>query len=262
MIGRKSAVGLSLLCALAFCAFAASSAQAVKGTTVFGCQKVESGAQFSDAHCDTAKEGGAGFKHKEITPGTLTEVESNNEKTKNATTEHTTAVLEGEAFGIKTKIECTKSSTTGSLTNNAGPPMNASGTATVKYTECKEVLQKCKVAEPIEVKEAKAKTLVIKEAAPEEMGVEFQPKEAGKPFVVVTFSECANFLVNGKHEITGSAIGTPGGTANGKGATLVFTKAMTEKTLKFAGNPAPFESSETVKMKGSTEAVTLTTTAT
>lgn len=261
MIGRRSAIGISLLCALAFCAFAASSANAAKGTTVFGCQKVESGAQFSDAHCDTAKEGGAGFKHKEIAQGSLTEIESNNEKTKNATTEHTPAVLEGEAFGIKTKIECTKSSTTGSLTNNLGPPMNASGTATVKYTECKEVLQKCKVAEPIEVKEAKAKTLVIKEAAPEEMGVEFNPKE-GTTFVVVTFSECNNFLVNGKHSITGSAIGTPGNAANGKGATLWFTKAMTEKTLKFAGNPAPFESVETVKMKGSTEAVTLTTTAT
>jgi hypothetical protein len=257
-MNRRAVAGLSLLCAFAFCAFSAPSAFAA-GTTVFECKSTTEGATFTDAHCDVPKEpaGGAGFIHKEVAPGTVTEIESNNEKTASATTASTPAILESEALGVKVKIECKKTATTGTLTNNAGPPMNASGSATVKYTECKELLQGCTVAEPITVN-AKAETKII---AAEEMGVEFKPA-TGTTFVTITLSNCSNFLVNGSHEVTGTAIGTPGGTPNGRGATLTFTKAMTEKTLKFAGNPAPFSSVETVKMKGTTTALALTTTAT
>jgi hypothetical protein len=258
-MNRRTVTGLSLLCVFAFCAFGAPSAFS-KGTTVFECKSVTEGAQFSDAHCDKAKEGGAGFKHVEVKPGTTTEIESSNEKTAGETTASTPAILESEALGIKIKIECQKASLTGSLTNNAGPPMNATGSGTSKYTECKELLQGCTVAEPIEVN-AKAETKVIKEAAPEEMGGEFKPL-MGTTFVVITLSKCNNFLVNGSHEVTGTAIGTPGGTPNGKGATLYFTKAMTEKTLRFAGNSASLEVVTTPRMKASTTSLVATTTAT
>jgi hypothetical protein len=260
MVGRRTVAGISLFCAVGLFAFAAPSAFAAKGTTVFRCESVFFGAQFEDVHCDNTKEGFSGFAHKEISPGSATELESNNEKTATSTTASTPAILEAEALGIKISIECKKSSAKGSVTNESGPPMKASGTGVVKYTECKELLQGCKVTEPIEF-EFKGFTKVIKESAPEEMGVEFTPL-SGTAWSPITLSNCANPLVNGTFELTGTVIGTLGGTPNGKGATLTFTKGMTEKTLKFFGNPAKFSSIETVKMKGSTETVTLTTTAT
>jgi hypothetical protein len=59
MYGRRAVVGLSLLCALVFCAFAAPSAQALKGTTITTCKQVGSGATFQDEHCTKQTMGAA-----------------------------------------------------------------------------------------------------------------------------------------------------------------------------------------------------------
>ena len=83
MIGRRATVGLSLLCALAFCAFAAQSASAAKAvnTTAFTC--VEGATKdFSDAHCDTKVTAGTGqYGHVVIPQGTTTEVVGENTTT-------------------------------------------------------------------------------------------------------------------------------------------------------------------------------------
>jgi hypothetical protein len=68
MSGRKAIVGLSLLCALVFCAFGAATASAAGGSTAFTCVKGAASADFEDEHCDKGKVGG-GFGHVEIAPG-------------------------------------------------------------------------------------------------------------------------------------------------------------------------------------------------
>jgi hypothetical protein len=84
MTGRRAVIGLSLLSALVFCAFAAPNAMALKGTTAFTCVHVLTGAQFAntDEHC--AKPVGGlteGFKHEEIAPNTKTKTTVSNTET-------------------------------------------------------------------------------------------------------------------------------------------------------------------------------------
>lgn len=67
MTGRRAIIGLSLLCALVFCASAAPSAMALKGTTLFTCIKATGGgAGFSDEHCTKSVASGASYEMKEI----------------------------------------------------------------------------------------------------------------------------------------------------------------------------------------------------
>jgi hypothetical protein len=88
MIGRRAVVGLSLLSALLFCAFAAQSASAAlktsTNTTGFTCVKgVTEKGDFKDEHCDETNVGKGAFKHELIPLNTTTEVEFSNEKSQN-----------------------------------------------------------------------------------------------------------------------------------------------------------------------------------
>ena len=95
------------------------------------------------------------------------------------------------------------------------------------------------------------------------MGMEFKPTGGGKTFSTITLegAECA--LKGKPFNVEGTAIATSGptGAANTNkwsGATTVFTKAMTEKTLKASEKFAWFEATTTVRMKGG-EPIALTT---
>jgi hypothetical protein len=68
---RQAMVSAGMLLALTVCINSAGSAAAA-GTTGFTCKAVSEGAQFSDAHC--LKAAGAGYKHVEVTAGTVTEL--------------------------------------------------------------------------------------------------------------------------------------------------------------------------------------------
>lgn len=274
MIGRRAIVGLSLLCALMFSAVAAQSASAVKGTTAFTCVAKAKG-DFSDAHCDTAVPAGTGtFGHVEIGEST-TELHVTNNKTKASTTEHTPATLKGEAFKVKTEIDCTKvegTSSTKNVKEGIDKVMANEGTFSVKYSECTVTkpnvggVHVCKVKEPIEASgTTTTRVQVIGEK--ETMGVEFKPV-AGKSFTEITYegAECSLKGLTAKVEGTALATGSrgPDNSVSSSGATLVFTDAMTTETLKFAGNPAGLDSTITVSMgnKEKTEnPITLTTTA-
>jgi hypothetical protein len=254
MIGRKATVGLALLCALLFSALAVQGASAA-GTTAYTCVKVPVG-EFGDPHCDNGPSGE--YEHELIPVEKTTEVTSHNQKTKNETKESTTAVLHAIKAGAQVTITCKKVHGTGSLTNTEeAKVMHAGGTVTVTYSEC-EVSnpKKCTVKQPI-VAEAKSKTW----EKGKEMGVEFSPKEAGKPFVNITL-EGAECGPKGTFEVLGSVIGTPGGTSEGKGATLYFNASKEEEELflkqkpitgmqklTFGGTPALLTSTETVEMK-------------
>jgi hypothetical protein len=254
MIGRRTVIGLSLLSALVFCAFAAQSASAAaaKNTTAFTCIAKAEG-DFKDAHCDEKVEPGKGsFAHAALT-GSPTEIQGTNEDTAG---NPTTAVLTGVAAGVPAEITCKTVHATGNIENKqTGTEHQIKGTLTTLFENCQvDKPAKCQVLVPIEVKAVyEGVEGALGGGAIDEMGVEFKPHE-GETFVQIVFgndAECA--LKNAKLKVTGTAIatGTPPPTKATKhtGVTSNFTKAMTEKTLKFAGNAASFELSTTVRMK-------------
>jgi hypothetical protein len=265
MTVRRSTIGLMLLCGLAFFAVAAPSAMA-KGTTAFTCEPVSVGAEFEDEHCDKAKAGGSGFKHTAIAAGVATEVSFTNEKTQNLTTEAFKVFLPGKFEGVAVEIVCEE------VTSGAGAAttlenkevegkMLAEGPAELKFGKCKvNKPEKCTVKEPI-VTKVKAKTKVIKETAPEEMGVEFTASGANLGEIEFKNKEAEVCPLNGKKAVvTGTFTATPEGIVNGKGATWAITAAMSN--LKFGTEVGKLETIVTARMAGiGGNPIVLTTTA-
>jgi hypothetical protein len=274
MIGRRAVIGLSLLCALLFSAFAVQSASAATtGTTAFTCVKVTGAAtgDFKDAHCDETNIGKGEYVHEPLTTNP-TAIESTNEKTKEKTLQSTPAVFKGEAALSKVEITCTTVKATGSIENGEeevggnkkhiirihnGEKGKVFSTT---YSGCtvQKPSTKCTVTDPVT---KKAGTVVVKATAvssetvgagKNEMGLVFSPA-AGTPFAELLFegAECA--LATGKgFPVEGSAVGTgtPVNTAISAGATVIFTEAMTKETLSFGGKAATFTSAVTTRMVG------------
>jgi hypothetical protein len=282
MIGRRAIVGLSLLCALAFCAFGASSASAAtKGVTAFTCApNVDTKGDFNDEHCDETVTAGTGkFTHVSL-PSNPTTVTVTNEKTQNKTSEPGHATLKGVLGGVKSEITCTEVHGHGSLENKlSGEQHSVVFSGKVIYKNCTMPLptnagkDRCKVKEPIEFEVTGNST---ENGA--EMGVLFNPKTPPN-FVGLTFEEGPGTKcpVAGKTvNATGNAEATSsqGATAE-HGATLEFTKAMTkgvecekgagkEKGVCLGGQSAEFSSTVTIKMLSVTggtpeNAISLTT---
>lgn len=261
-MARRSAVGLSLICALVFCALAAQSASAAEGknTTSFECVKGGGAKDFSDAHCDkNVGEGKGEYGHVVLPLNEKVTLKISNEKTKNETKEAASTVLKGTILGIKSEIVCNTVSGTGSLTNEepSSKVHRVKGTVEAKFSSCTAVKPAlgCKVKEPIEVS-SNVEGVEGLGTGKNEMGLEFKP--TGAHFSSVTLEGC--FLA-GTFNTDGTAIatGTPSNTAKWSGATSVFTAAMTKETLKLAGNPAEVESTTTVTRSSNGNAVALTT---
>lgn len=273
MIRRRATVGLFLLCALVFCAFAAQSAWAAAGnnTTAFTCVDVQPGTgPFEDEHCDKTHPSGKGnFAHKELESkiGQTTKIIATNAKTANQTKDSTPTVLKAEPFKVKTEISCEGVNGTGTL-GNTEPLTNVhkvSAKVTITHTKC-TVLKpaKCTIKEPFETV-AEVEGVEGLGAGKNEMGVEFKP-ESGKSFGSITL-EGAECVLNAKSfNIEGSAIATSGGesqAAKHHGATWVFTAAMTKETLKAAEKPAEVTAVLTIRMhptdNGTEKPIALTT---
>jgi hypothetical protein len=258
MIGRRAIVGLSLLSALLFCAFAAQSASAAaaKNTTAVTC--LEGGAKdFSDAHCDNAVAPGTGkFGHVAIGLETK-KITVTNAKTANNTTEAAPTILKGTVFGVKTEITCKTVSGEGSLTNSEPAAKTHHIIIIIKNCTVNKPALGCKVKEPIEVN-ATAAGVEELGAGKNEMGLEFKPA-SGEVFNEITIEGC---FIAGTFKTTGTAIGTgtPAPTAKHSGTTNVFTNAMTKETLKLGGNPAEVSSSTTVNVTGGNPVALTTTT--
>jgi hypothetical protein len=141
MTGRRAVIGLSLLCALAFSAIAATGASAENKTgTAFTCVPTEGGVGFSKEHCSAgdAVASGAKFKHveipptrkevvegKEVTVPNWVAVRSTNEKTATETKESTNAVLTASIGGLKAIITGKKVTVTGEILNFEDPVTKA-----------------------------------------------------------------------------------------------------------------------------------------
>jgi hypothetical protein len=255
MIGRRSTIGLALLCAFAFCAFAAQSAMAEKGvhavnTTAVTCVPSAEGF-FKDAHCDEKLASPTGkFEHAAISNDTTTEIEVSQTKT---------SKLKGTLAGVNTEVTCNKvKSVAGkSFIHNVEieKKHTVTGTVQVQFTEC-TVLKptKCVIKEPI-VTTATFEGVEELGINKDTMGVEFVGKNANKEFAELTFEnkgaeKCA--LLNGGKPfiVLGSVIatGTPPPKEKHAGATLNFN--MFPQTLEIGLKPAEFEGTFTTTMAG------------
>lgn len=283
MIGRKAVIGLSLLSALLFCAFAAQSASAAletsDNTTAFTCVSVPGTGDFEDEHCDnTDPQGDGNWDHELIPLDTTTEIDATNEKVTNSTKDSEPAVLSGTVFGVKSEISCAtvKNKTDESTIHNTEPVKGQhtfTGTVVVQYSKC-TVLKpaKCAVSEPIVATATLHGVEGLEGPTGEKnaMGVEFVGHGENETFATIEYKnkgeeKCA---LNGqKFKVQGKVIATSGPTTTEdqedpeSGATLVFTPEHKMQELTLGGNPATFTSIVTPKMAGAGgKAITLTTT--
>jgi hypothetical protein len=257
MIGRRAIIGLSLLSALVFCAFAAPNAMAVKGTTAFTCVKVAAGvpSQFEDEHCTKEKISTGQFVHAVSPLGTNTPVIVSNNITG---AQNSLLKLKGVLGGVELELESKKFADKGktSLTNkeNAAEQMEATGGNDGQFSEITVVKPaNCTVA-TVNLIEGTGQTKVVGT----EMWVEFTT--AGGIFANFELSgeKCA--LKGSKIEVKGTAKANVSTSETAlDGATLQFTKAQTEKTLQVGGKPASFEGQFTVRNKTSNTPLVSTT---
>jgi hypothetical protein len=248
MIGRRGIVGLCLLCALAFCAFTAQSALAAKGTTAFKCTKVEKGAEFSDAHCTKAGTG-VGYKHEAIVAGEKTTVSITNKNTESETTKAAPAVIQIHIGPMDGEFRCLSVAGEGTLTNNAGTPMNVSGSVSITYSEC-TVFPAVTFPE-CQLENSSVTTKATLSTPTEAMKVHFAHE--GELFAKFTLLKCKGEGENGNYQITGSYDAIPNGTT-------WETTAESSKGLKSAGGQAGLVSKTTVTMSPSEPGISLTTT--
>lgn len=234
---RQAIVGLGMLCALAFSAFAAQSASAA-GTTAYTCKQTGTG--FTDAHCKTA--GSGSFGHVAIGPTTSTEVSGSNETTGGATEPLT---LRTTITGIELELKATGVIIGGWMENREiGGEMVVEGEGGALSPEftgvtvTKPAGKGCKVnkdaeggvgiGEFVEGNNTKATTQGQGDA------VKFTPAFE-KPFATFFIQGCSIAGLNKTYAVVGNIKGTP------NGATINFTHANTTEqgTLRIGSVEGP-----------------------
>jgi hypothetical protein len=283
MIGRRAIVGLALLSAFLFCAFAAQSASAAlttsKNTTAFTCVKdaTEKG-DFKDAHCDETNVGKGIFKHELIPPDTTTEVDVTNEKVTESTTKSEITVLKTTITLVKTEIQCTvvNNNVKNSTIHNVEPEPKAhtfTGTVETEFSKCTVIKPaNCRVKEPIVTRASVhgVEGLEGPKGEKNAMGLEFIGDFEEETLGEIEFENKGEekcILAGHKAKIKGKLIGTNGPTTESQqenkesGATVVFTPKFKMQELKVGPEPAEFTSIVTAKMAGAGgNPITLTTT--
>lgn len=267
MIGRRTAVGLSLLCALLFSAIVVQSASAAKAvnTTAFTCVEKGGNTDFEDAHCDKKVPAGTGkFGHVAIKNDETTEITIDNSVTGGA---EDPWVLAGKAFGAATEVTCNKVHGTGQLHNvETTGKHTLTGEVTIVLTGCSvQKPSKCDVKEPIEVKTTFEG---VEGLGPEGkgMGLEFKPKEGSLLFSLNYINNGAeSCALNGKSvKVEGSVLakGAPGPTAQHSGATVDYDHAELTMLggLQCGGVAAGIENTLTLRMKDGNPIAATTTT--
>lgn len=271
MIGRRGVIGLSLLCALVFCALAAQSATAAfapaKNTTAFTCVKGGESLEFKDAHCDERVVAGTGsYSHLVIELNKTTEIEITNKETKSETKESTPAVFKSTYESLKFEVVCQSATSATAAEKSfihnvetAPGEHKVTGTAAVVFSECTVNNKKCTVAN-FEMNSL-FEGVEGGGAGSNEMGVEFKPDPSSSKTLVAIFFEGGECPLGNVREFEGTAIatGTPNPKEKWSGATVVFTNPMTEETLKHLGKSASFSATLTMRMAGNESPISLTT---
>jgi hypothetical protein len=281
MIGRRAAAGLSLLCALCFCALAAQPASAqigtkAKNTTAFTCVNLgPKEGDFKDAHCDEKVAPKTGeFAHELIPLNTTTELTVTNNETANKTEAAASITFRLVIAGVKVEITCKRASSEGTPNpstihnvESAEKAHTVTGTLEMFIEEC-VVLKpaQCVVKEPIVLK-ALFEGVEALGPLKNTHGIEFKAdpgKEEKTPLASVSLAnkgaeKCA---LNGiAVEIFGTMIatGTPNASEKHSGATTVFEPGNEMQTLTAGGKPAEFVATFTTRMFGKGNPISFTT---
>jgi hypothetical protein len=242
MIGRKTVIGLSMLCALVVCAIAAQAASA--STTAYTCANVGgTSGGFKAAHCKPSDAGAGAFAHVAIKAGEVTAITGSDLSTAGT---HTGAILKSTVAGSAIELAAKEVSGSGSMSNSeSGGEMVASGTGKIKYSGVTENLLGCKVtgkpggAGIVETKELAASTAGVG------AGLKFSPKE-GTLFAEFELTECIIGPITIK--VFGTVLGTPDGATTN----TVHNTVTAAKTLRLQNaTSGPFAGIEgTLTIKG------------
>jgi hypothetical protein len=264
MIKRRSIIGLCVLCACAFSAFAVQSAAAASnGTTAFTCKAVTPAggtAGFSKEHCKAtdAVSSEAKFEHFAIPANTTTKITGGNTTTKNAegVFETEPAFLTSTQAGVKEKLKATiveKDPESAAWMENRQDPTTGEhyiiGEGNLTYTNVTvvEPAEKgCKVKnERVTTQKLRATTKGQGDA------IKFEPApkiEEEKEIPQTLFAEfeiegCSVGALNGTYKVEGSLI------AEVDGATIrtVESKITEQKTLKTRGQTSGLEGVLTIR---------------
>lgn len=242
MNGRRAAMGVAVLCALVFSAFAASSASA---NQIYTCKPATGVTGFADAHClAPTSPPSTNFQHV-LEEGEI-EITGTNANTAEGTTAARVSKLRGTAAGLETEVICTTVGGSGKAKNEA---TWGQGTGVIEYSGCsvaKPAGKGCVVTGgAVNTKELFATTKGLTGE------LEFTPV-SGTEFASVPISSCSVSGLNNTFPVTGSIKGTI------EGGTTTSTHAGTtaQNTLKFAGQKAGLDGAITIK--GGTNALTVT----
>jgi hypothetical protein len=241
MIGRKSVIGLAVLCALAFAAITAASASAGPGRA-WTCKKVGPLNQFNDEHCINGN--GGEYAHVAIANFSKTIIVGTNAATASGTTAASVSKLKGKISGIATEVDCTGLTGEGELENTE---TSVSGSGTITYSGCTVVApagRECAVTGgEIKTKPLTATTAGL--ANPNELKFEMASGET--EFASIPISGCKeNSPPSGNYPVAGSLIATTSGATT----TTTHTAITGQKTLTFGGNAAGLEGALTIRMAG------------
>ncbi len=241
MLGRR-VIGLSLLFAFVFCAFAAPNATAAKKTTTaYTCVKGGGNKDFTDAHCTEKVGGGTGeYGHVEIKVDETTFIQTV------GTTNH---IVKSTIAGLAVEIACTGAAAKGHLTN-----ITVKEKMTPRFTKLRTSYTGCTVPKPVGclIKGGEIESNELEgEHLEETEAVVFKP-EAGATIATITLEKCA---IAGKYPLNGSVI------APIKGSILSTTEEQTTKdgTLTLGGQKAGLGGNTTIKTEKGNTSISFTT---
>jgi hypothetical protein len=228
MIRNRAIVGLCMLCALVFSAFAAQSASA-KNTTAVTCGKGLGTSDFSDGHCKTNVGAGKGaFGHEVINPKNPTAITVTNETTNG---EKEATKLKSVQAGVTLELQSQTLTGTGE--------MMVYGTGIV--LTYKEVTVTAPAGKGCKVKNEEVKTKKLdastKSLTNQLNFTEIEKEKEKEPFAEFTVQGCSIAALNHGYTLKGQVKGTI------EGATTKFTHAGTteQNTLTLSGSKAGIE---------------------
>ena len=246
MIGRRSVIGIAVLCALVVSAFAAATANAEQ--KAFLCSTSATTKEFKDEHCLNKGSGAENVRGHESVTGTIN-ITGTNAKTESSTAAASTAKLAGTISGIETEVQCTTVGGSGELTNAAA---SVTGNGTIEYTGCtvtKPAGRGCVVTGGAVTTKKLAATTVGQTAG----NLKFSPFE-GTQFAVIPIASCLeNSPPANSYPVTGSLIGT----VTGATTSTTVEGVKGQGTLKFGGQVAGLGGAITIS-KASSFPVVLT----
>ncbi|HEX6666681.1 MAG TPA: hypothetical protein VF081_08815 [Solirubrobacterales bacterium] len=257
---HKAIVGLCMLCALLFSAFAAQSASAITGTTAFTCKKNAAPEDRRGEHCLNEGTAPKEYGHVPIAENTTTELIASNAKTLNNTAESSVIKLRLTVAGIPVELQATGLSGSGWIENKKAASgehySHTKGTTTftgVTVTEPKE--RGCKVYTHKEDgsgnpgEEGEVGVIHTKEltGTTEGQGDNFKFTPAAGEVFANFWLTCTTKVeaCEGTWSIVGSVKGQPNGTTS----TLNHATTTAENTLKGRGAKAGFDGNLTISAR-------------